>query len=250
MCKRVPVLVPLLFLILSSAHAQTNLPPQAAPGIRSEPFVLTATVVDKKGRPVDGLKASDFIITEGKVAQPIVSFDRVDEPVSVGIVFDASDSMLRWTTQRKRNTLMGALDRFLKAGNDANKYFVQTFGSQTSLILDWNSDRLMIISALASVAPQGQTVLYDGLFSALQKLKDSRNSKRVLFLITDGDDSSSHHKVGEVRELLRESNILFYSVMMIDDEYPTGLGVGGGYVDELTTLSGGEDIFPQVCTTH
>jgi VWFA-related protein len=243
MCKRVVVLVLFLLLILFSAYAQTNLPPQAA--VRSEPIVLTVTVMDEKGRPVNGLKTSDFIITEGKVAQPIVSFDRVDQPLSVGIVFDASDSMSlgsRSAIQRKRNILISALDRFLEGGNDANEYFVQTFGSQTSLILDWTSERPTIIIALASVRKEGQTALYDGCFSAIQKLADASHSKRVLFLITDGEDNNSHHKVGEVRELLKESNILFYSMII---ETQGGFGVAGGYLDQLTWLSGGKAFFPR-----
>jgi Ca-activated chloride channel family protein len=151
----------LFLLTLASANAQQNVPLEK-PKDRSEPVVLMVTALNEKGHDISGLQQSNFLVLEDKVAQTISSFSSRDEPTSVGIVLDASGSMRGdppASSKRKRQLLTEALARFLELSNASNEYFVMGISSRPWLLLDWTSDRHVVIERVRSLEAKGITAL-------------------------------------------------------------------------------------------
>lgn len=236
-------------LTLASANAQQNVPLEK-PKDRSEPVVLMVTALNEKGHDISGLQQSNFLVLEDKVAQTISSFSSRDEPISVGIVLDASGSMRGdppASSKRKRQLLTEALARFLELSNASNEYFVMGISSRPWLLLDWTSDRHVVIERVSSLEAKGITALYDACYPAIERVRQGRYAKGVVLLISDGQDNNSLYKFSEVRELLKESNVLFYAVDVLEGVDYSTLGIEGEKVlGELSSVSGGDAFFPRL----
>ena len=120
---------------------------------------LTVTVVDREGRPVPGLKKDDFEVYEDGVPQQIAVFrDDEDIPVSVGIVFDTSGSMVD-----KIDEVRDAVVHFVNTVNPEDDIFVMQFSTQISLVQDFTADRERLRRAVSRLRAQGSTSLYDAI---------------------------------------------------------------------------------------
>ncbi len=220
---------------------------QAAQGI---PLIVTVT--NDKGRAVPGLKASDFSVTDGKTIQTIVSFRSLDEPISIGLLFDMSRSMRSYgssaSTKQRLEILNRAFTRFLEQSNSSNEYFVAAFDSQSHILSDWTSDHKAISQAIAGIALNGETAFYDSCYAGIRKVLKGRYGKRVIILFSDGQDNRSLHSFNELRELLKGSNVLVYSMTIIDpDNYSGSVSAEGkDILSELTTITGAKAFFPRV----
>jgi len=240
----------LLFLTPAATTAQQNQSPRVSKG-PSDPVVLTVTITNEKGQFIGGLQQSDFEVLENKVAQTITSFSNLDAPASIGILFDVSRSMAGSSgseSNRKLQTLSAALGRFLTLNNPSNEYFVVGFSSQPWMPLEWTSDRQAVIESLPSFDTKSSvTALYDACYAGVQKVMEGRYNKRVIILISDGQDNSSRHTFGQLRRLLKESTVLLYSLGVGGgDDAGSSLGMDAqGILDELSTVSGGKAFFPR-----
>jgi VWFA-related protein len=201
-------------LILALAIAVQN---GSAQDRSSKPGTLYVTVESTKTDFITGLNAGHFKIFENKAPQKITFFGEGTAPMSVGILFDVSDSL--------RNLFPGDLDeaaagisaavRAQPAGND---YFLMAFNKQVTLLADWTKDSASIETGLEnreSVQRKGQgatTLLYDACFQAIEKLNAGKHEKKVLIVFTDGIDGSSKHLKKEVVDLARDSNIQVYTL--------------------------------------
>ncbi|SRR6266851_5543429 len=145
---------------------------------------LTITVMDDDGRFISGLQQSDFRVVANNIPQPITSFRRSVEPLSVGILFDVSGSMFgsQVGTIRK-NQLMAGVPRFLELGNPSNEYFVIGFNATSQLLLDWTSDHQSIVEKLGSMEPKARTALYDACYPGIQKVMQGHYPRHIVILI-------------------------------------------------------------------
>ena len=221
-----------------------NQPPQrSSRGAGTEPLIINVTVTNKHGEFLTDLKQSDFNIFEDKALQPIVSFSRADEPLSIGLLIDASASMrsLQGNPKHTSAFVTEALAKFFALSNRSNDYFVIGFNEESELLLDWTTDTQAVLKELGSIEPKGQTAFFDACYLGIDKLMHGRHSRRVLILVSDGIDTVSHYSRSEVRRLLKESNVMVYSINVI------GLGAAGSslgpegenVLDELSIVSGG-----------
>src|SRR5205814_987427 len=87
---------------------------------------------------------------------------------------------------------------------------------------------------------KGKTSLYDAVYLGLNKLKDSRNAKKALLLITDGEDNHSRYTFANVRESAREKNVEIYAVGVLSSDSLDGRAA----LDQLTQITGGRAFFP------
>jgi Ca-activated chloride channel family protein len=208
-----------------------------------EPLVINVTVTNKRGEFVTDLKQSDFNIFEDKVPQPIVSFSRADEPLSIGLLIDASASMWapRGSPLEISNFVREALASFFALSNKASEYFVIGFNTQPELLLDWTTDTQAVLRELSSIQPKGNTAFYDACYLGIDKVMHGRHSKRVIVLVSDAGDNMSHHTIGNVRRLLKESNVMIYSINAFGyGAAGSSLGMEGQQIlNELSTISGG-----------
>jgi Ca-activated chloride channel family protein len=170
---------------------------------------VTATVTDGDGRFVSGLRKEDFNILEDGEPQTITHFSSERVPVSLGIVLDASGSM----TPDKMSAARAAIDRFIHdlLGPDDELFFME-FANRPDLVQDWTTDRRAISRAVARVAPGGGTSMYDAIADAVPLASIGKHSKKAILVISDGNDTNSRIGVGELRYVIRESEVLVYAL--------------------------------------
>jgi Ca-activated chloride channel family protein len=170
---------------------------------------LVATVVDGKGRTVPNLTIDDFILEEDGQPQTIAHLSpSADLPISIGVILDVSGSM-----RSKILTAQRAIDRFLSWTHPDDEIFLMTFDMQAKVIADFTSDRTTLSNALWSgVNLGGGTALYDSLHQALQHVKQGRHQKKVVLLVTDGEDNTSLTREDKALNNIREADMLVYSI--------------------------------------
>ncbi len=246
---------------LSRAQQKTGDPqkPQAAPSatplvaprpagndeqviVNTDLINLTVTVTDQYGRYVSGLEKKAFTVFDGKEQQEISHFSDDDSPVSVGIIFDVSGSMSGDKIRRARE----ALSRFIETSHDSDEYFLIAFNSRAQLVLDKTRDGKAVLDKLTYVETRANTALYDATYLGVEKVQRGAHQKRALLLISDGQDNDSRYTFSEVRRLLKESDVVLYSIGILGGYDPgSSLGLEGqGILDELSAVSGGKAFFP------
>lgn len=170
---------------------------------------VTATVTDSSGRFVPGLRKEDFAVYDDGVPQTISNFSNERVPVSLGIILDTSSSMAGEKFAAARN----ALDRFLYDLLDrADEIFLYRFSGDPELLQRWTTDRGQLSRALARVVPAGGTAMYDAVADAVPLAESGQHRKKALLIISDGNDTSSRTEVREVKQLIRESELLVYAI--------------------------------------
>ena len=181
---------------------------------------VTATVSDDTGHFVTGLTKDDFTVYEDGQPQDIEQFSNERVPVSLGILLDTSGSM----TPEKMSSAKNAIDRFIYdlLGKDDELFFMQ-FASVPDLLQGWTYDRRLISRAVNETTAAGGTAMYDAIAQALPIAADGRNQKKAILVISDGNDTNSRTSVTQLRNMIRESEVMVYA-----------LGVDGNDVQTYT----------------
>jgi Ca-activated chloride channel homolog len=175
---------------------------------------VTATVADSNGRFVPGLTREDFIVYEDDVRQAVSQFSAERVPVSLGIALDTSGSM----AGEKIDAARGALDRFLSDLLDEHdEVFVYRFSDTPVLLHGWTSDKGSMARVLDRVIPEGGTALYDAVSDAVPMASRGKNQKKAVVIISDGNDTSSHIGMRELKQQIRQSEVLVYAVGIDSD---------------------------------
>jgi Ca-activated chloride channel family protein len=170
---------------------------------------VTATVTDHDGRFVSGLGKEDFTVYEDGERQEVTHFSNERVPVSLGIVLDTSGSM----TPDKMSSARAAIDRFVYdlLGKDDELFFME-FANRPDLVQDWTTDRRAISRAVSRVSPNGGTAMFDAVADAIPVASAGKHPKKSILVISDGNDTNSGTSVGELRQLIRESEVLVYAL--------------------------------------
>ena len=170
---------------------------------------LSATVHDRDGRFVPNLTKDDFRIFEDGRQQTISVFNADRVPVSLGIILDTSGSMEGDKMREARQ----ALDRFLNELLDEDdEVFLYRFSDTPTLVQGWTQDRSLIMRAIARIAPNGATALYDAVAQALPLAQAGTRRKKALLIISDGNDTSSETMLRDLRSQIRQSEVLVYAI--------------------------------------
>jgi Ca-activated chloride channel homolog len=203
-----------------------------------EEVVLHATVVDQDQHLVTGLPKSAFSISQNGIPQTITSFRREDVPVEIGIVIDNSGSM-----RDKRGQVSQAVVNLIRASNAEDQVFVVNFGQNPYLDQDFTSDVNLLQAALHQVSAKGSTALYDAIVaSAVHLENNSRLSKKVLLVITDGQDNMSRETLQDAARRLQQANgPTLYAIGLLG----SGLrSEGRDALERLASSTGGVAYFP------
>ena len=138
-------------------------------------------------KPVPDLKATDFLVYEDEKPQQVVSVVREDAPISLGLLVDDSGSM-----KEKRDAVIHALSEFLKGSNSQNEAFLVHFNNNPYVDQQMTSDLSLLYKELERSKPYGPSSVYDTLIASVDYLaRHGRNSRKVLLIVTDGEDNSS-----------------------------------------------------------
>ncbi len=202
-----------------------------------EEVVLHATV-DQGGKPISNLESGAFTIYDNGVPQKITSFNREDVPVALGILVDNSGSMLD-----KRPQLSKAVLNLIQGSNPRDEVFVVNFGQYPYLDQDFTSDTGLLQNAMLRVSAAGSTALYDAVVaSSVHISNDQRESKRILLIITDGQDNMSVDTLQQaIRSLQQKDGPIVYAIGLTAD----GLSdAGRNALISLTRATGGMAFFP------
>jgi VWFA-related protein len=175
---------------------------------------VTATVADANGRFVPGLTRDDFIVYEDDVRQTVSQFSAERVPVSLGIALDTSGSM----AGEKIDAARGALDRFLSdLLDERDEVFVYRFSDRPVLLQGWTTDKHSMSRVLDRIIPEGGTALYDAVSDSVPMATRGKNQKKALVVISDGNDTSSHIGMRELKQQIRQSEVLVYAVGIDSD---------------------------------
>jgi VWFA-related protein len=181
---------------------------------------VTATVTDNSGRFVSGLRKEDFRIFEDGQEQQITHFNSERVPVSLGIVLDTSGSM----EGEKMVAARQALNRFLFQLLDRDdEVFLYRFDNMPQLVEGWSTDRERMATELARIRPRGATALFDAVAEAVPLAQTGKHRKKAVVVISDGNDTTSRTSVRELKQLIRESEVLVYAIG-IDSQATTMTG--------------------------
>src|SRR5215831_16005274 len=145
---------------------------------------LPVSVVDKEGRPVDGLKQENFQVYEDKVLQTIKNFRHEDIPLSLGLVIDNSGSM-----RNKRERVNSAALAFVRESNPDDETFIVNFDDSAYLEQDFTGSIGDLVDALDNIDARGETALYDAIYLSADHVKAGTKNKKAILLITDGEDN-------------------------------------------------------------
>jgi Ca-activated chloride channel family protein len=216
---------------------------------------LTVTITDNRGEYVYGLNKNAFSVLINKAPREIVDFAQADAPATVGILLDISGSARehsKYVGNKKVNAFKPALSLFMQRANPANEYFLIAFNETPKLLLDTTRDHGAVLDQLDALDPKGPTALYDACYMGIEKLSKATSARRVLLLITDGNDNVSKHRDREIERLLKETDVLLYSVSIFgireawfapDANY---MGRTGNHLLEiLAAATGGLAYFPK-----
>jgi Ca-activated chloride channel homolog len=177
--------------------------------------VLHATVVDDKQRIVTSLDKGDFNVYENGSPQTITSFRHEDIPVAMGIVVDNSGSM-----REKRQKVNAAALNLVRASNANDEVFIVNFNDEYYLDQDFTSNINKLKAGLEKIETRGGTALYDAVVASADHLKkEAKLEKKVIFVVTDGDDNESAETLEQaVRRLQGESGPTVYAIGILEGE--------------------------------
>jgi len=145
----------------------------------------------------------------------VTHFSAERVPVSLGLVIDTSGSM----DGEKWEHAVSALDRFLLdlLGQD-DEVFMYRFSYDATLVQGWTSDRERLSRAMGRIYPRGGTAMYDAVAAAVPLAASGHNRKKAIVIISDGNDTNSVTSVRELKQAIRESEVLVYAVGIDGDD--------------------------------
>jgi VWFA-related protein len=203
--------------------------------------VLHTTVVDNKDRPVADLGESDFQVFEDDAPQQLALFRREDVPVSLGILVDNSGSM----RDKRRSVNTAALD-FVKASNSEDEVFLVNFNDEAFLDSPFTKNQDRLQDALQRIDSRGGTALYDAAGMSLDYLQDEGKwDKKVLLIVSDGEDNASRGTLEQLVRRLEQSNAVVYAVGLLSEEDRRSAKRAERALRLLTKATGGAAYFPE-----
>lgn len=173
---------------------------------------LFTSVVDGRGRPVDGLGKEDFKVYEDGVEQEVRRFELVrDVPIYAGVLLDTSGSMGERNGDKLEAAVRGALTFFENVITPKDRAAVITFADEPSLVVRFTNQQEVLSGGLAGLTAEGDTALHDSLVYALYYFGGLKG-KRAVIVLSDGQDYGSKYTFNEALDYARRSGVAIYSI--------------------------------------
>jgi VWFA-related protein len=206
--------------------------------------VCHTTVIDKTGHLVTTLPQSAFTVYENKVKQDIRRFKREDVPVALGLVIDNSGSM-----RNKLEKVKAAALALVKDSNRDDEVFVVNFNDTAYLDnpkdKNFTNDLGELETALGRIDARGGTAMRDAIEMSIQHLKKAHRDKKVLVVITDGNDNSSLLTLERIMKSAHQSGVLIYGVGLLSEEEHREASRARRALNDLAEATGGKTFFPK-----
>ena len=207
--------------------------------------VLHATVVDKNGRLVTNLPKEVFTVLENGVQQEIKIFRSEDVPVSMGLIVDNSGSM-----RDKRAKVEAAALALVKDSNRDDEVFIVNFNDEAFLDnphgKDFTNDIKEMEEALTRIDSRGGTAMRDAIRMSIDHVKEKgHKDKKVLVVVTDGNDNASVISLENLVKAAQQSEVLIYAVGLLNEEERREANRARKALETLAEATGGEAYFPK-----
>jgi len=204
--------------------------------------VLHTTVLDDRGKFVEGLAQDNFRVYEDKVEQKLSVFKREDIPVSMGLVIDNSGSM-----RDKRPRVNEAALTLVQNSNPQDEAFVVNFNDDFYLDLDKDFSNSIpeLKEALERIDARGSTALYDAIIGSIDHLKKGKKEKKVLLIVTDGEDNTSRNSLEKTIREIQKTDTVIYTIGLLGQESKRGAKNAKKALTEIALASGGLAYFPE-----
>jgi Ca-activated chloride channel family protein len=251
--------VPALFLVVGISRAQPSsngpviaIVPKTSPHVAIEPgdnpeehlrvdaslVLVPVHAVSGSGANVTDLASANFRVFEDGVEQKITHFSQDDAPLSVGLVFDASGSM-----SNKIRKSANAAAAFFKTANVGDEFFLVEFGERPKLLTPFTPDSDEVYQKITHTKAFGRTSLIDAIHLALIQMKNARNTRKAIVILSDGGDNRSRFTRGQIKGALLESDVQLYAMGIFDSEdlakHSREEQNGPSLLDELAEHTGG-----------
>jgi len=235
-------------LALSCCLAVAQTPPaKAAPdedatfSVGTRLVVLPISVSDKNGKLITDLQQKSFKVYENGVEQPIKLFKREDVPVSLGIIIDNSGSM-----REKRQKVETASMDLVKASNPQDEVFIVNFNDEAYLDVEFTNDIKKMEEGVARIDSRGGTAMRDAIIKSIDYLKEKgKRQKKVLLVVTDGNDNASRIGLEKLVSQAQQSEVLIYAIGLLNEEERHEARIAKRALDSLARESGGLAFYPK-----
>jgi len=204
--------------------------------------VLHTTVVDDRKRFAEGLKPENFRVFEDKNEQKLSVFKREDVPVSMGLVIDNSGSM-----RDKRPRVNEAALTLVQASNPQDEAFVVNFNDDFYLDLDkdFTNNISELKEALERIDSRGSTALRDAIIGSIDHLKKGSKDKKVLLVVTDGEDNASRNSLEKMIREVQKTDTVIYTIGLLGQENRKEAKRARKALEQIAAASGGLAFFPE-----
>jgi VWFA-related protein len=234
----------LLMLVACAATVVPGLAQDPAPTVfrsESDLVVLHVNVFDGRSDAVPNLPETAFKVFEDGQPQQITFFTGADVPVSAGLILDASGSMIA-----REHMILAGGTAFARSSHPQDELFTIHFNETIKYGLPasvaFTTNPALLHSALAAYRPGGRTALYDAVIAGLEHLEDAMHQKRVLVVLSDGEDNASRHSEKDMIERARDSDAIIYTVSNANRRI--GMPGNPGVLRKLADATGGVAYFP------
>src|SRR5580693_6753043 len=218
---------------------------------------LVATVMDRHRNFVTDLDQSDFKILEDGAPQEIRYFGRdTDLPLRIGILLDTSNS-IRPRLEFEKDAAMDFLQHVIRRNQD--QAFLMTFDNEPEVIQDYTGDLALLTDAIRKQRAGGGTALNDAIYRAAEKLVNppvpkgaNPEIRRVMVVISDGNDNLSDHALSEAVEAAIRAEAVISCIstntdwLAIEGDKPHKMHIEGGdkVLEQFAEQSGGRVFYP------
>lgn len=203
--------------------------------------VLHATVVDKSGRLLTNMTQKSFHVYEDNVEQPIKKFLREDVPVSMGLIVDNSGSM-----RTKRQRVEASALALVKASNPQDEVFIVNFNDDAFLDQTFTNDIKLLQRGLEKIDSRGGTAMRDAIRMSIDYLKENgKKDKKVLVVVTDGDDNNSSMTLENLIKTAQQSEVLIYTVGLLSEEEKREAKRATRALNAIAEATGAKSYYPK-----
>ena len=186
----------------------------------SSPQLLrfNASVTDRNGRAIGGMKESDFTVYENGVERQVTKVVPTNEPFNLVLLLDVSGSV-----EERIEFIRKAARDFLNTASPQDRIAIISFRDDIQVISDFSTDRRMLSRKLDEIDAGGGTALYDALgFVLADTVKQLRGERTAVVILSDGDDNKSFVPFPAILEAIVESGALIYPLYIPSGLIPEG----------------------------
>jgi Ca-activated chloride channel homolog len=187
--------------------------------------LIPVLVTDLYDRPVRGLSKEDFRLFEGPAEQKITHFFSQETPISIAVLFDASNSM-----HAKMDQTRQAVSEFLHMSTPGDEFFLLKFSDRPEAVGGFTRNADEIEDGVDSIRAGGWTSLFDAIYMGIEKMRFASQARKVLLVLSDGGDNNSRYTESEIRQRVKEADVRIFSI---------SIGSASSTLEKISQDSGG-----------